>query len=326
MTTTCLILGMHRSGTSCLARILFELGIHLGEKLSKQPESSNLGGHWEAVEVIDLNDRILAHSGGTWDRPPATVTTNAELDAAMQALVSRLGTLPLSGWKDPRTTLTFPLWRRYLGDRRLLAAFRHPHAVARSLAARGDCSFERGLELWLEYNERLLAALEGEQNVHWFPYGVSRAEYGKRLERLCADLRVEFKEELLALVNPALTHHADEPIEDPRLQKMYDELRARSKLDAVPQLPDVDGKSELELLKERCAELERQLAGVMDALRSANLAHQAVDTRTRQLTERVIRIDRSLSRLAPVGNLLERMRETKVHRWYRSWVGRSRGI
>src|SRR5438874_1070820 len=65
------ILGMHRSGTSLLTRMLNLMGVHLGpEQLLMQPNSSNPKGYWEHDGIVSLNDEILARLGGSWDKPP----------------------------------------------------------------------------------------------------------------------------------------------------------------------------------------------------------------------------------------------------------------
>ena len=65
-------LGMHRSGTSLVARLLSLLGVHLGpdERVLTAGED-NPKGYWEHRSFVDLNDEILARFGGRWDQAPA---------------------------------------------------------------------------------------------------------------------------------------------------------------------------------------------------------------------------------------------------------------
>ena len=62
----------------------------------------------------------------------------------------------LWGFKDPRTLLTLPGWLEALPHAQLVGSFRNPVSVARSLQTRNGFSIEKGMELWLEYNRRLL--------------------------------------------------------------------------------------------------------------------------------------------------------------------------
>jgi hypothetical protein len=69
------VLGMHRSGTSLIARILNLLGLFLGpdQHLMKATED-NPRGYWEHQTISDLNEEILRCLGGSWDAPPQFVT------------------------------------------------------------------------------------------------------------------------------------------------------------------------------------------------------------------------------------------------------------
>jgi hypothetical protein len=61
-----LVLGMHRSGTSALSRMLSLLGCDLPKTL--MPESpDNARGYWESWPVTHLNDAVLASGGSRWD-------------------------------------------------------------------------------------------------------------------------------------------------------------------------------------------------------------------------------------------------------------------
>jgi hypothetical protein len=158
-----LILGMHRSGTSCLAGSLQHRGLHLGEVYEARPY--NRKGNRENQRIMDLNADVLAASDGSWDRPPRTLRWDdacaARRDAIVAALAAGSGDRPW-GFKDPRSLLTLPFWLEAIPEARLVGTFRHPAQVARSLHARDPAmTIETGLSLWLEYNERLLALHAG---------------------------------------------------------------------------------------------------------------------------------------------------------------------
>jgi hypothetical protein len=149
---------MHRSGTSCLAGSLQQRGLFLGEVYESRPY--NRKGNRENQRVMDLNDAVLAASGGAWDRPPARLRWDRETAAARDALVDALqaaaGEQPW-GFKDPRSLLTLPFWRERIEGARLVGTFRHPAQVARSLTARDpSMPVMAALDLWLAYNRRLL--------------------------------------------------------------------------------------------------------------------------------------------------------------------------
>lgn len=65
-----LVLGMHRSGTSVLARVLGLCGADLGTRLIGA-SAGNEDGHWEDAFAVEIHDRLLAAFGAGWDDPLA---------------------------------------------------------------------------------------------------------------------------------------------------------------------------------------------------------------------------------------------------------------
>src|SRR5690606_15029365 len=104
---------------------------------------------------------VLAHSGGSWEHPPADLRWNGDMAAARDAILEGLAGGSQGapwGFKDPRTLLTLEFWRQAAPQARLVGSFRHPVRVVRSLHKRGHgMDMPTGLALWATYNERLLA-------------------------------------------------------------------------------------------------------------------------------------------------------------------------
>ena len=144
-----------------VARLLNLAGLDLGDPARfLDPQTDNPLGFWENREIMDLNDRILAHQGGSWMKPPlwqsgweSTLAISAFSDEARDILDRAYNGRGASqwGWKDPRTTLTLPFWKRLLGSLRLVLVIRNPVDVARSLEARHGWSLQVGINLWKQY-------------------------------------------------------------------------------------------------------------------------------------------------------------------------------
>ena len=151
------VVGMHRSGTSCLAGTLMECGVEFGQ-VSRQ-NRFNAKGNNENQAIMDLHDRILADSGGTWKNPPAAVRWQAPHRAARDAIIAgfRMRRSAIWGFKDPRTLLVLDGWREALPHLELVGIFRHPDSVAQSMANRSMIGRKDVLALWSHYNRRLLA-------------------------------------------------------------------------------------------------------------------------------------------------------------------------
>jgi len=70
------IAGMHRSGTSFLARALNLKGVYLGnfESLTsddwRPSEEDTLRGHWENRTLLDLTEKTFSYNTSSWDAPP----------------------------------------------------------------------------------------------------------------------------------------------------------------------------------------------------------------------------------------------------------------
>lgn len=151
-----LICGMHRSGTSCLAGCLEEMGLQLGDVLTSAPY--NKKGNRENPAIWPINDAILSRAGAAWDAPPEGVVPWAsEHVAEAKQFLEAYRHLPEPwGIKDPRITLLLDGWLSIIPHSRLVASIRHPVAVAKSLAARDGFSEERSFSLWEHYNREVL--------------------------------------------------------------------------------------------------------------------------------------------------------------------------
>ena len=157
------IAGMHRAGTSMVARVLRICGLDLGDEQHFAPAApDNTEGYWEDLRFVSMNDRILDAFGGAWDVAPALPegwVRDPRLDAIRREAEALAATRTEPwGWKDPRTSLTAAFWRDVLPGLRFVVCVRNPLEVAASLRARGYTSQRFGLRLWEEYHRALDAA------------------------------------------------------------------------------------------------------------------------------------------------------------------------
>jgi hypothetical protein len=152
--------GMHRSGTSLLARVVNLLGLGLGDEAALMgPGPDNPVGYWENRAVKELDDEVLAALGGSWDQPPLLSPgweTDAVLDPYRERALEILGrdyadgSAPL-GCKEPRMSLLHPFWRTVVPITSTVVAVRHPVEVVGSLARRNGMDPGQGAALWLRY-------------------------------------------------------------------------------------------------------------------------------------------------------------------------------
>jgi len=150
-----LILGMHRSGTSCLAGCLEQCGLFLGEV--SRSNQYNLKGNNESHQVNQFHNNILRANNGSWKRPPQSVKTTKQQKKVLEKIVSKLATTGIPfGVKDPRTLLMTDIWIDTLEAPVMIGTFRHPTLVVQSLVNRNNISQNRAYKLWLKYNIEML--------------------------------------------------------------------------------------------------------------------------------------------------------------------------
>ena len=147
-----LVLGMHRSGTSCVAGLLAAAGARVPGPMVRNWD--NPRGHHEATAAIRLNEDVLAYSGGSWLRPPAALRWSDAHAAARDALLATAGAPTLI--KDPRCLLTLAFWRA--AQPACLGVVRHPAAVAASLRSWRGLASAEAWALWLAHNRALATA------------------------------------------------------------------------------------------------------------------------------------------------------------------------
>lgn len=168
------VLGMHRSGTSLLTRILNLIGVYLGtdRAVTAEPAAYNPKGHWEHKEITQICDTILNRHGGSWDHPPLfprgweTATEMEDLRCRTRQLIEdQFSKVPLWGWKDPRTCLTLPFWQQLIPQMRYVICMRNPVDVAHSLAHRDSFSAQKSFYLWLTYVSSTLNQTLGKSRL-----------------------------------------------------------------------------------------------------------------------------------------------------------------
>ncbi len=228
------IIGMHRSGTSLVARALQRCGLELGpaDRLLTANESNPLG-YFENEGFVALNDRLLAHLGGSWDNPPA-VQSGWERDPSVEPyrVEARelVRTFPRGahwGWKDPRTTLLLPFWKTVVEPLRFVICVRSPLDVARSLHTRDGIPAQTAAYLWTRYTTSAIRDTDDCSRLFTFydDYFVNAPTELERLARFCG-LEQPSAEELGDVAAVGLKHHASAE------QELWedDEITAEAKL------------------------------------------------------------------------------------------------
>ena len=222
------VLGMHRSGTSAVARSLQVFQIDLGDKLMPAAEGNNPKGFWEDLEINALNEEMLRAIDAGWHHFSRVKLNHVALlrkagffDRAVALLMSKTSVAPAFGFKDPRTTKLLPFWKPVFArcdfQVKYVLVVRHPMSVMKSLAKREGFVPEKSYMLWLAHvlegltgtnqtdrvlvdYDRLIENPERELNRVSAALGMS----------ISADKLEEFKIEFL---DTALRHTVYKPLE-----------------------------------------------------------------------------------------------------------------
>ncbi len=232
-----LVLGMHRSGTSALTRVLSIAGAALPTDLAGATES-NETGHWESKQLFEYHDKMLAELGSAWDDWRAidfsrlTSARRAEIRRDIAAILeAQFGTTPMIVVKDPRVCRFAPFFLEAIAsagyDAKIILAFRSPLEVVQSLARRNRMPRAKAALLWLRHVLDADAAVEAKPHA-LVSYSALLTDWQATLARIGDELDVtwpfattEIEQEIAAFLSPAQRHHkskTEDVLLDPMLR------------------------------------------------------------------------------------------------------------
>lgn len=152
------ILGMHRSGASAVARLVNMMGAYaFAEGGSIGANWGNLKGFWERRDISNLNDWLLWSHGWDWNVVSdfavgkIHVEAQKEYQDSIQRIIINLDAHRPWMIKEPRLCLLFPLWKPLLECPVVIHVHRHPLKIAQSLNRRNGYPVEFCAALWERY-------------------------------------------------------------------------------------------------------------------------------------------------------------------------------
>lgn len=186
---TIIVLGMHRSGTSALTNAIVNAGAYAGseDKLIAADNNNELG-YFERYDVININDELLIKNVfreypkikkynchkknndfeglgwifGAWLQNKIQAEGLEErIENYITNLISECPKNKDLIIKDPRMSLTFPIWKNKLHKPVIILMVRHPSAVANSLWERDKFSKTLSYTIWFNYMKMIMANIKG---------------------------------------------------------------------------------------------------------------------------------------------------------------------
>ena len=167
-----IVAGMHRSGTSLMAKMLEVFGIVLPGDLVG-PAADNEKGFFEDRAIIALNDEVMFELGLRWDSLSGFFLGPEDFSSPrFDVLKDRARSLVRErgmqhehwGFKDPRFSRLTGFWLPILASEdvecRIIIALRRPVAVAASLATRNQFPLLKSVYLWFLHTLDVLLATQ----------------------------------------------------------------------------------------------------------------------------------------------------------------------
>jgi hypothetical protein len=233
-----LVLGMHRSGTSALTRMLNLLGCDLPKALMGVGRY-NETGHWESQVICALNDRILASAGSYWNDWREfdsdwlnTPQADKFREKAAAVLDGEYGDSRLFVLKDPRNCRLVGFWSAVFSEMEIkpviVLTLRNPIEVAASLESRNGFDHALGHLLWLrhvldaEYASRSMTRIFASYDQLMTDWREIARKAKKKLRFSMARPSRQVAEEIDDFLSPDLRHHREEfsiGVDDPQLSK-----------------------------------------------------------------------------------------------------------
>ena len=248
-----MILGMHRSGTSVLARCMEVFGFSLGSRLLPA-QADNPKGFFEDEEIVNLNDEMLASLGSSWDKisiihddDVRSLCAAEFFFRAVQMIEKRLQVFPHFAVKDPRLVLLLPFWKKVFASCKIPVKYvipvRNPISVAASLKKRNGMELGLGIQLWLAYVLASFRYSDGETRVV-VDYDALLEDSSREISRISSALHLPLDEEK--------RHHFQEEFLDHSLRHTAVDLQS---LRRNPECPEMAGDLYELLLKVAADEL-----------------------------------------------------------------------
>ncbi|MGE0106119.1 MAG: glycosyltransferase [Thiomonas sp.] len=161
--------------------------------------ANNDKGFFEDLDIYALNERMLAALGSNWSHTAdfaagweSRLQAQGFVLEAIELIREKTSRVETFGFKDPRTSILWPVWREVLAhcgmSPALVVALRHPLSVARSLERRDAMDRGKAYSLWLRYTLAALAATESAQAWVLVDYDDFLADPAKPLNRMSGEL------------------------------------------------------------------------------------------------------------------------------------------
>lgn len=191
------VIGIHRSGTSAVAGVLYHLGVFMGDDLLP-PSIHNPKGYFEDRRFVELHTKVME---GGWKNP-----THIDWGYAAEypVLLAEFQKHGLWGIKDPRLCYLLPYLRAYVDPLKVVAVFRDPYVAANSLFKRGGHTMKEAREISLRYLKAMMRNVPDD--ALWVYYNDLIDAPGVGVAEIAEYIGVEPTQEAIDFIDRHLRH------------------------------------------------------------------------------------------------------------------------
>lgn len=173
----CLVLGMHRTGTSALSGFLAKTGVYFSDNLLEPQKGVNDKGFFEHKGILSINEEILSFFNQKWyniEQLPDNWLDNEILisykEKIKDIIIREFSLCNIFGIKDPRLCLIYPIYLDVFHDMDiepyLIITYRDKKHVTKSIIRRGDDFSERHIDsLYDKYINSIHKYKNGYNNI-----------------------------------------------------------------------------------------------------------------------------------------------------------------
>jgi hypothetical protein len=223
-----IVVGMHRSGTTLLVRLLEGCGVWMGAYQTANKESlffqsinrtalDFLGYSWRCIDLLPEPEQLLNHYHWLRKRIDGEVKKGlVQEHFGRKALKLWLTPHLHWGWKDPRNSLTLPLWSHIFPEATVIHIYRDGRDAALSLLRREEkreqnrnfrsqqeteARFLADFALWEAYIRRVQAGLKFFQKGYPLKYEELLADPGGQTEKMLNEIGLPVPKDLSKIVS-----------------------------------------------------------------------------------------------------------------------------
>ncbi len=235
-----------------------------------ESDPGNPHGYFEDLDFLEFHRQLLEKSAGSVNRlfEDSTMRVRAfdfkphpqDIETAEKLIQQRNTQYSTWGWKDPRTCLFLPFWKKRLPNARYILAYKHPLEMSASLLRMGknwDLSIEPEIAVhsWTFYMSETLKLIQSIPQEHSFIANTNALTSDpsaliERLQNWCSN-KIE-EESFSAQILPELTTETkiSTKAQDafahyfPEAAKVFEQLQLSS-MQAMRWLPDSECEESL---------------------------------------------------------------------------------